>query len=76
MEDRLLTYDAKINDEGNPTVHFSYNGNHIGTIWGVVDNDTDDFEKKHGIITILRDRKVVAIFWHTQPKEIKQKEAK
>jgi len=64
-----LTYETLTTGYSGPTVSLSYNGQHLGTIWGAIHkNEHDDFETKQGIVYIRRNGETIAILWNTQPK--------
>ena len=54
---------------GRPALHLSVENNHIGTIWGNLELSQSDFERTHGIITILEDNKITAIIWGATKRE-------
>jgi len=63
-----LIYEIGTTKEGGPKVMLSHNGDYLGTIWGTVHQENDDFDQEYGIISIKRDEKVIAYLWHTEPK--------
>lgn len=67
MEAKLI-YEIGTTKEGAPKVKLSHNGNYLGTIWGTVYQENDDFGQEHGIICIKRDEKVIAYLWNTETK--------
>ena len=62
-----LTYEV-ITEEGKTRVSLSCNGSHICSVWGEIDTENrSDFDRKNGIITVIRDSKCIGMFWNTEP---------
>ena len=64
-----ITYEIDTSEDGQPRVILSHDGQHIGSLWGtVLQNTSDDFERENGIIHIHHNNKRIATLWDTQLK--------
>jgi len=63
-----LTYETDTTEDSRPRVILSYDGKHLGTIWGILHHGKEDgFEQENGIVHVHQNGKTVAVLWNAQP---------
>jgi len=70
MRDKMEVEYKIIKDSAAPQVSISYDGKHIGSIFGHIDKGKEDpFDVKNNIVYIRdKDESIVAILWNAEEK--------